>query len=172
MVTAMKNNRSPLKTEKLKQLERENSIFNVNTVLGSWYTEMVEYSSSMWKYDTQKSAKIPQMSQGRAVWGQRLLTARHTFSPFLILKCITERGPALTQTRAVMFERWGRKKEEEMRSGKGFYIVEANLLPPTVESGMIPSCGTILRIPRGSMWLPLLLATDFKEFTFSPGQGI
>lgn len=59
-----------------------------------------------------------------------------------------------------------------MRSGKGFYIVEANLLPPTVESGMIPSCGTILRIPRGSMWLPLLLATDFKEFTFSAGQGI
>lgn len=57
-----------------------------------------------------------------------------------------------------------------MRSGKGFYIVEANpLLPPTVE--MILSCDTILRIPRGSMWLPLLLATDFKEFTFSPGQG-
>lgn len=76
----MKNNRPPLKTGKLKQLERENSIFNVNTVLGSWYTEVVEYSSSMWKYDTQKSAKIPQMSQGRAVWGQRLLTARPTLS--------------------------------------------------------------------------------------------
>lgn len=85
-------------------------------------------------------------------------------SPFLILKCIAERGPALTQSYA-----WEARKEQrgKMRSGKGFYVVDANpLLPPTVESGMTPSCGTILGSLTGSMWLPLLLATCSRSLPF------
>lgn len=132
----------------------------------------------MWKYDTPKSAKILAMPPGQAeeaepLWGQRFLTAWLTSSPFLIFKYAAERGPALTQTPPVLSERWGRQEgenEDHREASTQMRRVLSSL--PAVGGGMIPSCGSILGIPEGEHVLPLFLATDFKEFTFSPGQGL
>lgn len=64
--TALKN-KAPLKTGH-QSSQKEKTLFSMSTILGSLYTEeVVQYSSSMWKYDTHKCAKIPRMPL--ASWG-------------------------------------------------------------------------------------------------------
>lgn len=54
-----------LENKGAKIARKKKTLFSMSTLLGSWYTEeVVEYSSSMWKCDTHKSAKIPWCHKG------------------------------------------------------------------------------------------------------------
>lgn len=97
MATAMKNT-SPLKTGGPKQLEGENSIFNVNSFgflvhRRSCRAQLIHVK--IWYLP--KPARTPGMLLGLAVQaelaeGQRFLNTGLTSPPFLTLKCTTERG--------------------------------------------------------------------------------
>lgn len=68
---------------------------------------------------------------------------------------------------------WEVTEEErgEIRSRRGFYMAEANLPRSPQWKGEWRQVVALSWGSQGvSMWLPLLLDTDFKEFTFSPGQ--